>query len=174
MIDYARVAETLKAWRAEYEHDGPAPAIYDPVVIKRTEALTAAAALCEAHAAPVDEAKERAEFEVWYRERFWNVNLARDERGYHKGFVEDDWQVWKAARSDARAKVAEAWQPIESAPKDRKARLVYVPDNKCIYEVYWDEVRLMWITFGGGCVLPYEPTHWQPLPPPPTVEGERG
>jgi len=160
MTDYARVAETLKELKEFYTQ----PLTPDLECWRVHRTLAAAAALCESVAAPVDEAKEALD------NREWRDQLIADGNSPPTQF--DAWLA--RAHSDARAKVAEAWQPIESAPKDRKARLVYVPDNKCIYEVYWDEVRLMWITFGGGCVLPYEPTHWQPLPPPPTVEGERG
>ena len=175
MIDYAKVAETLKELKEFYTQ----PLTPDLECWRVHRALAAAAALCEAHAAPVDEAKERAEFEVWYRERFWNVNLARDERGYHKGFVEDDWQVWLArARSDARAKVAEQWQPIETAPKGGTYFIAYSDKSVTIthHLIHWStdflEQNEAWRDAGG-----YEYdylTHWQPLPPPPTIEGDGG
>ena len=68
------------------------------------------------------------------------------------------------------------WQPIETAPKDSKARLVWCPENMCIYCVSWrdgfdceydDEKG--WTVFGGGWRdVIQRPTHWMPLPTPPT------
>lgn len=62
------------------------------------------------------------------------------------------------------------WQPIETAPKDSKARLVYCPENKCIFCVSFDARDGQWIYFGGGGTLFHEPTLWQPLPPPPSED----
>jgi hypothetical protein len=59
------------------------------------------------------------------------------------------------------------WQTIETAPKDRKARLVWCPERKNTYAVTWDERDETWSFWGGGGTLAEEPTHWMPLPQPP-------
>ena len=63
------------------------------------------------------------------------------------------------------------WQPIETSPKDSKARLVWCPLRKNIYVATWDgRYDGAWIFFGGGGSLIEDPTHWMPLPPPPKAE----
>ena len=67
------------------------------------------------------------------------------------------------------------WQPIATAPKDLTEVLVYDPDYGGVvvaqYEMY--ATRPFWssdihdFTTGGHKI---EPTHWQPLPPPPAKE----
>jgi hypothetical protein len=67
------------------------------------------------------------------------------------------------------------WQPIETAPKTRRSILVYVPENKCTYVVYWDEKHPSWSIFGGGWrsyLTSGGPSHWMPLPDPPK-QGEQ-
>lgn len=65
------------------------------------------------------------------------------------------------------------WTPIESAPKTRKAILVYCPDLKNAYEVFWLDVpgypdEGYWCHFcGTHCELREIPSHWMPLPEPP-------
>ena len=103
MIDYARVAQTLKELKEFYTQ----PLTPDLECWRVHKTLTAAAALCEAHAAPVDETKERAEFEK--RASASGYDITHHESG---DYVERDTNeacVWwlNRARSDARAKVAE-------------------------------------------------------------------
>ncbi len=65
------------------------------------------------------------------------------------------------------------WKPIETAPKNSTSRLVWVPHNKCIYCVTWDDQpkRKGWTIFGGGWRDQIQgATHWMPLPAPPTEE----
>lgn len=62
----------------------------------------------------------------------------------------------------------DAWQPIETAPKDG-TRLMGWDKHGWIPKVTWDELR-EWIEIGqDGRIKRYhcEITHWQPLPPPP-------
>jgi hypothetical protein len=63
----------------------------------------------------------------------------------------------------------DGWQPIETAPKTSRARLVWCPENMCIYCVSWNDKR-GWIIFGGGWRDVIQgATHWRPLPPPPVT-----
>jgi hypothetical protein len=69
------------------------------------------------------------------------------------------------------------WQPIDTATKDGHARLVWVPETRCIYCVTWvvgDSKRPAgWMVFGGGWRdIIQHPTHWQPLPLPPPSSRE--
>lgn len=62
------------------------------------------------------------------------------------------------------------WQPIETAPRTSRSILAYVPENKCIYAVYWDGHYGSWRIFGGGFRTFLDgdgPSHWMPLPDPP-------
>ncbi len=84
------------------------------------------------------------------------------------------------------------WQPIESAPKDGRYVVVFVPHDerksgapsvRCCqwdaeYTSEWDEARAdshyvgAWTdgavrSFGSEETWTYEPTHWMPLPEPP-------
>ena len=87
-----------------------------------------------------------------------------------------------AERDAARAEVkrlreAAAWRPIETAPRDGTRVLVYPAwyDAKSndyrAGEAYWQRMMRKpgrWAT--GASSLPYEPTHWLPLPQPPAKE----
>jgi len=66
------------------------------------------------------------------------------------------------------AEVEARWRPIETAPKDNKARLVWCPVDKNIFTASWYEDD--WMFFGGSGYLREPPTHWMPLPPPPSAE----
>lgn len=62
------------------------------------------------------------------------------------------------------------WQPIETAPKDWSAIIMYWPDsgeNDDVMEGYYscaDGGKDCWMTTAN---VPAEPTHWMPLPEPP-------
>ena len=75
------------------------------------------------------------------------------------------------------------WQPIETAPKDGRTILVFgKPDNlvisgdelltfkqAAIYTAAWDEIDSAFCLSGGSWLGPFvDPTHWMPLPAPPT------
>jgi hypothetical protein len=78
-------------------------------------------------------------------------------------------------RPAPREALAEAWQPIETAPpyeqgKGQRGFLVWVPDNRCTYMVR----RCSNGKFGiwgmqADDVLVFQPTHWQPLLAPPSA-----
>ena len=76
-------------------------------------------------------------------------------------------------RRAAAALEAQEWQTIETAPKNSTNRLVWCPENQCTFSVTWDATTEPpnWAFFGAGRSLNYlcvTPTHWRPLPDPPT------
>lgn len=91
--------------------------------------------------------------------------------------------------ADAEERPASPWQPIDTAPKDGTKILIW--DGKGQFAAWWDPTfeddaakneacdweKSHYIgAWTDGCVLSfgyeetysYEPTHWMPLPPPPT------
>jgi hypothetical protein len=67
-----------------------------------------------------------------------------------------------------------SWQPIETAPKDERAILVYCPAKivTIITAAFWHRDYNRWqLAFTGLSKEPtvIEPTHWMPLPDPPAV-----
>ena len=68
-----------------------------------------------------------------------------------------------------------AWLPIETAPRDSKSRLVWVPENACMFCVTWsdwdgDERKPGWMIFGGGWrEYLQRATMWAPLPERPSM-----
>ncbi|REF70371.1 DUF551 domain-containing protein [Paracoccus versutus] len=74
---------------------------------------------------------------------------------------------------------AEAWQPISSAPKDGTTVMVYVPDFEKITEAWFCEQTGLWphsaaySEEGEPCNVG-QPTHWRPLPAPPTTPEAEG
>jgi hypothetical protein len=67
------------------------------------------------------------------------------------------------------------WQPIETAPRDNRARLIWVPESRCVFCVAWreadDEAPAGWGVFGGSWRDRIQaPSHWMPLPPPPGAD----
>lgn len=66
----------------------------------------------------------------------------------------------------------EQWQPIETAPQDNVAKLVWCPERQNIYEAVWkiaiyEDQPNGWGHFGSNDWLRETPTHWRPLPSPP-------
>ena len=58
------------------------------------------------------------------------------------------------------------WQGIESAPRDSGEHILVTKDN-LIFLVYWTHGwREAWS--GGSMKESFTPTHWMPLPEPPT------
>lgn len=65
------------------------------------------------------------------------------------------------------------WKPIDTAPRDGTAILVFVPskfDAGSVLPAAWADDDEEWQTV--GCVYPDEsydvhPTHWMPIPAPP-------
>lgn len=65
------------------------------------------------------------------------------------------------------------WQPIETAPRDNSAVLLYVPMETIhfVATAFWDTVKQDWFVAWTGLDNPrakvFNPTHWMPLPSPP-------
>ena len=66
----------------------------------------------------------------------------------------------------AQAAQAEGWRPIETAPRDGTEVLANTSGLGRVV-VYWDDEESQWGT-GLGYLDRGAPTHWMPLPPPPT------
>lgn len=60
------------------------------------------------------------------------------------------------------------WQPIETAPKDGHRLLGYTDEWRLPFPIRWDVRRLggAWIMDNGS--VKSQPTHWMPMPDPPT------
>lgn len=80
---------------------------------------------------------------------------------------EDAEMSYKAAALLITPEDMGAWRPIATAPKNRKDILVGHPDGS-IALAWWSD-DLQEFTDTGDYVLSW-PTHWQPLPAPPTEE----
>ncbi len=75
-----------------------------------------------------------------------------------------------------------SWQSIETAPRD--GTTILVGHSESVFSAWWEPDG--WKTGSGvagwvdGCTnndgdySTYEPTHWQPLPPPPNTESHDG
>jgi len=68
------------------------------------------------------------------------------------------------------------WQPIETAPKSTHAILVWCPERMNTYVVSWwqsdrfQKTEHCWCHFGGlSGELCEVPSHWMPLPAPPST-----
>jgi hypothetical protein len=67
-----------------------------------------------------------------------------------------------------KGEAPEGWQPIDMAPKDGTWILVYRASNQGVAE--WDAYKDHW-RLAPFCYFD-RPTHWRPLPAPPT-EGKQ-
>lgn len=106
------------------------------------------------------------------RELAWSIaSTAFGEGAARNAFAEDiRGRIAEALREGAAPEGGDAWQPIETAPKDAGAGsiLVYCAERRNTYVAIWWGDR--WTHFGGGTL--YEtPTHWMPLPAAPKAEG---
>ena len=77
---------------------------------------------------------------------------------------EQDEAIFLATAS-IKASDAAAWQPIETAPRDGTLILVAVKHIGCDVVSFWGAG---WRETTNGLMLRDEPTHWQPLPAPPS------
>lgn len=125
---------------------------------------------CEAQHARAEAAESRiaaleAERDAWK----CNYEQAANNRARwinHSEAYEATLATVTQERDEARAR----WQPIATAPKDADVLLLYL-DGSGVLPGYWEGKR--WLACetsgltGGGWHT--EPTHWMPLPDPPSV-----
>ena len=95
-------------------------------------------------------------------------------------------QGFREGQAAAQAAVAAGWMPIDTAPKDGSAVLVYPPiwvQRTCSVATYKSDryakkPRPYWKRDDAMGKVGYSrdkpPTHWRPLPPAPSTEGESG
>lgn len=65
------------------------------------------------------------------------------------------------------------WQPIETAPKDGTEVILYVPDFDKVTTGWYSQKTRLWphceeFTEDGEPCNVGLPSHWMPLPPPPS------
>ena len=72
------------------------------------------------------------------------------------------------------------WRPIETAPDDGTEILVCMTHNlpdcgawETIMWVDWQRGPYVWPNYERRIDIPFPPTRWQPLPPPPDSPSER-
>lgn len=100
----------------------------------------------------------------------------REMEGYsyfssNPGIPEDEYEE---IADEVIAALASQWQPIESAPKDGTFYLATNGQDHRVENCPDGYVAGIWHRIDGdwrGCALGDDSTHWQPLPPPPGVEG---
>lgn len=84
------------------------------------------------------------------------------------------WQEFANALRELQRLRSNAWQPIETAPRDGTEILIFIPDcDQAVasYQYGDDEDMAGW--WGDGGFHYADPTHWQPLPAPPSDGGGR-
>lgn len=102
---------------------------------------------------------------------------AREAQGHYA----DNGQLMSIYRALMEAKREERerdkWQPIETAPKDGTRVLAVGHRGSNIDVIEWGNGRYLgrvkgynqaWVNNPG---VEVNPTHWQPLPPPPAIKG---
>ena len=117
----------------------------------------------------IDE-ETRREFE----ERFSHFDLSRNPLNgiYFDYGSEGAWQGWQAARE-------RQWMTIDTAPKDGRVILAFDGFNALLCnwancsEVWEQEEKMGWSSGYDSSTMSHDkehPTHWMPLPNPPTSE----
>lgn len=94
----------------------------------------------------------------------------------------DEWRVRNTSEALQAALAAalphlSGWRPIAEAPRDGQ-RVLLVSSGGEAWAGYWRDARKApyvagWTRFNCADVG-WEPTHWQPLPPPPGQEVDGG
>ena len=85
-------------------------------------------------------------------------------------------EPWQTAGEQIAAEIEQRgrpidWQPIETAPKDKTAFLIYCPERGDVFQVYRFEADGPFRSFNsGGRVVYQSASHWMPLPGAPEVQ----
>ena len=122
--------------------------------------------------------------DVWDAARSTYEELFRIGAFRGAGVVVDPQATIARAIMAERERCVGKWLPIESAPKDRTAIIVAVPDKDRasfhVGEAYFDPetgdwwwAGIDWSDYHTGPISEVNfhlPTHWMPLPPPPNGE----
>lgn len=160
--------------------------INDPVEIKRHKEGWQRLQEALNPAKPSGEATQRAAREI--SERWHNQDLPFEASIHSLRLLQlQTLAEHVIKRYFAAAPVGESWLPIETAPKDGTAILVYGPellreiDGHCAV-VRWqtnDNSTYPWWTISDGKFGPYDlrgpsPTHWMPLPTEPSQSKGEG
>jgi hypothetical protein len=115
--------------------------------------------------------ESRREFEEWVIAKH-ESNLRNKAGDYVHWDTQNAWEAWQAARE-------RQWMPIETAPKDTP---ILASDQFGVTSVvYWRDVssshlpRYAWSSHYDNEYMHHVeafPTHWMPLPNPPTNPNE--
>lgn len=101
--------------------------------------------------------KMRADFEAEAASHDMDLLLGDD--GYLDNITDYAWVFWQAANMKATQ-----WRPIADAPE---GTMILCANMKSTEARHWAYVA--WVVDGKVCGHRMDmPTHWQPLPPPPT------
>jgi hypothetical protein len=112
------------------------------------------------------------------------VEWTREFRCLACSFTERDHRLAEAVRSEqateiealrAQVSALREWQPIATAPKDGSMVLLYpsgcwTEDEDCGEVGFWDTDFNEWGRAGDVAEDYDGPTHWMPLPAPPSTE----
>lgn len=68
------------------------------------------------------------------------------------------------------------WRPIESAPRSGVSILVCLAGTNanCVWKAYWAQRKRGARWEAWGCQVPFNPTHWMPIPEPPSAPNGDG
>lgn len=100
----------------------------------------------------------------------WREQKMTGSEKYHHSRVVEALQKENA---ELKAKLAKTeWRPIETAPNG-KVRLWWKDEDWKGYmsdEIDQRGNRVWYVYTGKNCIMAADPTHWMPLPEPPTTE----
>ena len=108
----------------------------------------------------------REAFEKWYRRHCHSEPPQHDDDGYVSYHTNEWWVAWQGCWQVAQPR----WQPIETAPMDETAVLVYDANGDELATAFWDDTENRWYETSTLDVFVGQPTHWMPLPEPPKVQ----